>query len=124
MMKKVYLFLVPIVSYILAYFITDLETQIPLYSGSVLKIYVKILFFYFIGHFCMFLQQKSYSKSTKHTHSYLMSGSHPYSYRFMDVSYQKQLCRNFDNYFLVYFIYLGGYFNAAFVHLFQKGDTL
>ena len=33
-MKKLYLFIIPIISYILAYIITGLEDQIPLYSES------------------------------------------------------------------------------------------
>lgn len=125
MMKKVYLFLVPIVSYILAYFITDLETLIPLYSGSVLKIYVlKYCFFILLGIFVCFFS-RNLTVTLRNTLTVILCLAAILVPIVLWIYLIKNnYVGNFDNYFLVYFIYLGGYFNAAFVHLFQKGDTL
>ena len=63
-MKKISLYITPIISYILAYFITNLEEQIPLYSGSILKIYIlKYCFYVFLG---IFVDRKSTRLNSSH----------------------------------------------------------
>lgn len=124
-MKKFSLFITPIVSYILAYFMTNLEEQIPLYSGSVLKIYLlKYCFFILLGIFvCCFSKHLIVNLLNKIT-AFLSLLAILIPIVLWLYLIKNNYVGNFDYYFLVYFIYLGGYLHTAISFFFKKGDSL
>ena len=124
-MKKISLYITPIISYILAYFITNLEEQIPLYSGSILKIYIlKYCFYVFLGIFvCFFSKNLIVNSLNKITALFsLVAILIPIILWLYLI--KNNYVGNFYNYFLVYFIYLGGYLLTAINFFLKKGDTL
>lgn len=120
-MKKVSLFILPVVSYLLAYIITDLEEQIPLYSGSVLKIYIfKYCFFIFLGIFVCFFSRNLMVQLFNKTTVFLSLAAILIPIVLWLLLIKNNFVGNFDHYFLVYFIYLGGFFHTAFACYFKK----
>ena len=123
-MKKLYLFIIPIISYILADIITGLEDQIPLYPESVIKIYIlKYIFIILLGLFICFFS-KRLPFILKHNMTIILC----LLSIFLPIILWIYLIRtnfvgNFDNYFLVFFLYLGGYLNTIISHFTKKGDA-
>lgn len=123
-MKKIFLFLAPIITYLMACGITKTEEQIAYMPDTVMHTFVlKCVFFVLLGFsLCYFSRHITSEFSHRSVHAICIAGI--LLPVILWLYFIKHYVGNLDQYFLVYFLYLGSYGYAAFTYFLKKRRSL
>lgn len=120
-MKKIFLFVLPIISYLSAYGITKIEEQDALLSDTLMKTFVfRCIFFMLLGFLlccfykCLLLLIKDKVANIICFIAILL----PIVIWIYLINYGFII--NFNYYLLVYFLYLGAYVNSIITYIYKK----
>lgn len=109
-MKKIFIFLAPIVSYFMAFGITKAEEQITYTPDTIMQTFVlKCIFFVLLGFsLCYFSRHMSSQLRHPYIHVICIAGILFPALLWLYVI-RHYTVGNLDYYFLVYFLYIGSY---------------